>query len=228
MLAFPSAALTARCSCGALWHHVKREASRFIPSMLRHFDAGALIEIDLRSLALFRIGIALTLLVDLAGRARDASALYGADGVLPPDLARLLWGWSVALSPFTWVAGWPSLMWHRTPCPSGAVSGARPSSARRRARGLGSPGSAPGPQPRALHRWRPLSAAHAHVVHSAADGLAAVAPARGAGRDAGSIVGGHGGAGPDRTGVHGDGAQEGGSRMVRRHGGLVRAQHGGI
>src|SRR5262249_11268490 len=110
MLAFPSAALTARCSCGALWHHVKREASRFIPSMLRHFDAGALIEIDLRSLALFRIGIALTLLVDLAGRARDASALYGADGVLPPDLARLLWGWSVALSPFTWVAGWPSLM----------------------------------------------------------------------------------------------------------------------
>ena len=32
------------------------------------FDTGALIEIDLRSLALFRIGIALTLLVDVALR----------------------------------------------------------------------------------------------------------------------------------------------------------------
>src|SRR5262245_25333569 len=31
----PSAALTADCSCGALCHHVKREASRFIPSSLR-------------------------------------------------------------------------------------------------------------------------------------------------------------------------------------------------
>src|SRR5262245_28235940 len=30
----PSAALTAECSCGALCHHVKREASRFIPSSL--------------------------------------------------------------------------------------------------------------------------------------------------------------------------------------------------
>src|SRR5215831_8201433 len=29
----PSAALTARCPCGALCHHVKRKASRFMPSI---------------------------------------------------------------------------------------------------------------------------------------------------------------------------------------------------
>jgi hypothetical protein len=33
----PSAALTAECSCGALCHHVKREASRFTRSTLRHW-----------------------------------------------------------------------------------------------------------------------------------------------------------------------------------------------
>src|SRR4029077_16951443 len=52
----PSAALTARCSCGALCHHVKREASRFIPSTLfaadgdrkvdRAGDAGTLVGAD--------------------------------------------------------------------------------------------------------------------------------------------------------------------------------------
>jgi Vitamin K-dependent gamma-carboxylase len=75
------------------------------------FDAGALIEIDLRSLALFRIGVALALLVDLTSRVRDLDALYGARGVLPPDLARTLWDLRVAVSPFTWVAAWPSLLW---------------------------------------------------------------------------------------------------------------------
>ena len=55
------------------------------------FDLGALIEIDLRSLGLFRIGVALTLLVDLVFRVRDLNALYGASGVLPPQLARALW-----------------------------------------------------------------------------------------------------------------------------------------
>jgi vitamin K-dependent gamma-carboxylase-like protein len=75
------------------------------------FDVGALIEIDLRSLALFRIGVALTVLVDLASRVRDLDALYGASGVLPPELARTLWDLRVAVSLFTWVAPWPSLLW---------------------------------------------------------------------------------------------------------------------
>lgn len=75
------------------------------------FDAGALIEIDLRSLALFRIGVAITVLVDLASRVRDLDALYGARGVLPPELARTLWDARVAASIFTWVAGWPTLLW---------------------------------------------------------------------------------------------------------------------
>lgn len=75
------------------------------------FAIGALIEIDLRSLALFRIGVALVLLLDLASRVRDLAALYGARGVLPPELARTLWDQRVAASPFTWVAEWPSLLW---------------------------------------------------------------------------------------------------------------------
>src|SRR5215472_8432033 len=65
---------------------------------------GSLLEIDLRSLALFRIGVAVTLLVDL-------EALYGAPGVLPPGLARSLWDLRVTLSPFTWVAEWTPLLW---------------------------------------------------------------------------------------------------------------------
>jgi vitamin K-dependent gamma-carboxylase-like protein len=75
------------------------------------FDVGALIEIDLRSLALFRIGVAITVLVDLVSRVRDLDALYGAGGVLPPELARTLWDARVAASVFTWVAPWPSLLW---------------------------------------------------------------------------------------------------------------------
>ena len=72
---------------------------------------GSLLEIDLRSLALFRIGVAVTLLVDLASRVRDLEALYGARGVLPPGLARSLWDLRVTLSPFTWVAEWTPLLW---------------------------------------------------------------------------------------------------------------------
>jgi hypothetical protein len=72
---------------------------------------GRLLEIDLRSLGLFRIGVATALLVDLASRARDFDALYGASGVLPPGLARTLWDRRVALSLFTWIAPWPSLLW---------------------------------------------------------------------------------------------------------------------
>lgn len=75
------------------------------------FDVGALIEIDLRSLALFRIGVAVTVLVDLAARVRDLDALYGARGVLPPELARTLWDARVAVSPFTWLAPWPAWLW---------------------------------------------------------------------------------------------------------------------
>jgi hypothetical protein len=75
------------------------------------FDLGTLIEIDLRSLALFRIGVALTVLVDLAARVRDLDAFYGPSGVLPPELATKLWGLRAAASPFTWVAAWPSLLW---------------------------------------------------------------------------------------------------------------------
>src|SRR5215472_11154142 len=72
---------------------------------------GSLLEIDLRSLALFRIGVAVTLLVDLASRVRDLEAFYGARGVLPPGLARSLWDLRVTLSPFTWVAEWTPLLW---------------------------------------------------------------------------------------------------------------------
>jgi len=70
-----------------------------------------LLEIDLRSLALMRIGVAATVLIDLLSRVRDLDALYGANGVLPPELARALWDWRVTLSLFTWIAPWPSLLW---------------------------------------------------------------------------------------------------------------------
>ena len=85
--------------------------ARRIPISGLRFDVGTLIEIDLRSLALFRIGVALVLLVDLLSRVRDLDAHYGAHGVLPPQLARTLWDQRVAVSPFTWVAAWPSLLW---------------------------------------------------------------------------------------------------------------------
>ncbi len=71
----------------------------------------SLFEIDLRSLACFRIGVALVVLVDLGLRVCDLDALYGARGVLPPEVARTLWDRRVALSPFTWVAAWPWLLW---------------------------------------------------------------------------------------------------------------------
>jgi hypothetical protein len=87
------------------------ELARRISTSGRRFDVGALIEIDLRSLALFRIGVALVLLVDLLSRVRDLDAHYGAHGVLPPQLARMLWDERVVVSPFTWVSEWPSLLW---------------------------------------------------------------------------------------------------------------------
>ena len=46
----------------------------------------ALFTIDTRSLAVFRIALALTILVDLALRARDLGAFYTDDGVLPRAL----------------------------------------------------------------------------------------------------------------------------------------------
>jgi Vitamin K-dependent gamma-carboxylase len=73
--------------------------------------AGGLFEIDLRSLALFRIGVSVTLLVDLASRVRDMDAFYAARGVLPPGLARSLWDQRVTLSPFTWAAESTPLLW---------------------------------------------------------------------------------------------------------------------
>ena len=72
---------------------------------------GALLEIDLRSLALFRIGVAVTLLADLASRVRDLEALYGARGILRPELARSLWDLRVTVSPFTWAAEWTPWLW---------------------------------------------------------------------------------------------------------------------
>jgi hypothetical protein len=45
-----------------------------------------LFEIDLRSLALFRVGLAATILLDLASRARDLTAHYTDAGVLPREL----------------------------------------------------------------------------------------------------------------------------------------------
>jgi hypothetical protein len=85
---------------------------RLAPFVSRlRFDVAALIEIDLRSLALFRIGVAFVLLVDLVSRVWDLDAFYGASGVLPPSLARALWDQRVVVSPFTWVASWPSLLW---------------------------------------------------------------------------------------------------------------------
>src|SRR5215510_6282853 len=72
---------------------------------------GALLEIDLRSLTLFRIGVAATLLADLASRVPDLEAFYGARGVLPPELARSLWDLRVTVSPFAWVAEWTPLLW---------------------------------------------------------------------------------------------------------------------
>ena len=72
---------------------------------------GALLEIDLRSLALFRIGVAVTLLADLASRVRDLEALYGARGILRPELARSLWELRVTVSPFTWAAEWTPWLW---------------------------------------------------------------------------------------------------------------------
>src|SRR5215510_10209966 len=72
---------------------------------------GALLEIDLRSLTLFRIGVAATLLADLASRVPDLEAFYGARGVLPPELARSLWDLRVTVSPFAWVAECTPLLW---------------------------------------------------------------------------------------------------------------------
>jgi HTTM domain len=91
------------------WLGAASSARRWLPRL--RFDVGALIEIDLRSLALFRIGVAVTVLIDLASRVRDLDALYGARGVLPPEMARVLWDLRVTVSPFTWVAAWPSLLW---------------------------------------------------------------------------------------------------------------------
>jgi hypothetical protein len=56
--------------------------------------------LDLRSLAVFRIGLALVILTDLCLRALDASALYSDEGVLPrTELFNILnpWYWSLNL-----------------------------------------------------------------------------------------------------------------------------------
>ena len=71
----------------------------------------SLFEIDLRSLGCFRIAVALVVLTDLALRVADLDALYGARGVLPPEVARTLWDWRVQFSPFTLAAASPLLLW---------------------------------------------------------------------------------------------------------------------
>ena len=66
--------------------------------------------IDLRSLALFRIALGLTLLADLAFRSVDLEAFYTEDGALPTALAEQLTS-LVRLSLHAFASPWPALVW---------------------------------------------------------------------------------------------------------------------
>jgi hypothetical protein len=78
------------------------------PSSVRAF-LGSVFEIDLRSLALFRMALAITVITDLTMRASDLRAFYAADGTMPVALARELYDFRVDLSLFSWLASWPQL-----------------------------------------------------------------------------------------------------------------------
>ena len=71
-----------------------------------HSCCQKLFAIDLRSLALFRISIALVMLVDLARRAADLSSMYAEGGALPlaavHDYYGELWKWSFHLWSDAW------------------------------------------------------------------------------------------------------------------------------
>lgn len=55
----------------------------WLVDQLRYFKIEELFGLDLRSLALFRIGLALLIILDLLGRAQDLEAHYTESGVLP-------------------------------------------------------------------------------------------------------------------------------------------------
>jgi len=65
--------------------------------------------VDLRSLALLRIGLGLSVLVDVAVRASDLVGLYTDRGVLPRDLLLALEGRHVYLSAHYWASAHPAL-----------------------------------------------------------------------------------------------------------------------
>ena len=71
--------------------------------------AGDLVAIDLRSLAVFRMGIGLSVLVDTVVRAFDLVELYTDDGVWPRELLRAEDGPAVALSAHYWASTDPRL-----------------------------------------------------------------------------------------------------------------------
>ena len=71
--------------------------------------AGDLVAIDLRSLATFRIGIGLSIVVDTVVRAFDLVELYTDDGVWPRELLRAEDGSAVAFSAHYWASTDPRL-----------------------------------------------------------------------------------------------------------------------
>jgi hypothetical protein len=76
---------------------------------VRRPTLGELFGIDLRSLALFRIGLAVCVLADLGERAFDLVALYTDRGVTPPDLLLETQGRAVYLSVHYWAGAHPAL-----------------------------------------------------------------------------------------------------------------------
>jgi hypothetical protein len=68
-----------------------------------------LFAVDLRSLALLRIGLGVSVLVDLTARATDLVGLYTDQGVLPRDLLLALEGRHVYFSAHYWASAHPAL-----------------------------------------------------------------------------------------------------------------------
>lgn len=62
-------------------------------------------EVDLRSLAVFRVGLGALILLDLLDRSRDFSAMYTDDGLLDAEARVRLYGPLVRLWPHHWLAG---------------------------------------------------------------------------------------------------------------------------
>lgn len=70
---------------------------------------GELFGVDLRSLALLRIGLGVSVLADVATRAIDLAGLYTDNGVLPRDLLLAMEGRGVYLSAHYWASAHPIL-----------------------------------------------------------------------------------------------------------------------